>query len=112
VKNREVRSERYFVDDAEVVIVAFGIVARIVFPLFKTRVKDSGSDFSGLLRLSRSDNELFILKKTEGFCYRNECRADGGRFRLSVNGSSCLRQVGAIQPQEVECFSFRHHPQG
>jgi len=124
MKNREVRSERYFVDDAEVVIVAFGIVARIAL---SSVIKLRREGFRvGLFRpvtlFPFPENELFMLAEENRRFIVMEMNA--GQMvedvRLSVNGRSEVlfygRPGGAIlTPEEVRenvLQALRHHPQG
>jgi 2-oxoglutarate ferredoxin oxidoreductase subunit alpha len=124
MKNREVRSERYFVDDAEVVIVAFGIVARIAL---SSVIKLRREGFRvGLFRpvtlFPFPENELLMLAEENRRFIVMEMNA--GQMvedvRLSVNGRSEVlfygRPGGAIlTPEEVRenvLQALRHHPQG
>ena len=124
MKNREVRSERYFVDDAEVVIVAFGIVARIAL---SSVIKLRREGFRvGLFRpvtlFPFPENELFMLAEENRRFIVIEMNA--GQMvedvRLSVNGRSEVlfygRPGGAIlTPEEVRenvLQALRCHPQG
>jgi 2-oxoglutarate ferredoxin oxidoreductase subunit alpha len=110
MKDREVRSERYFIDDAEVVIVAFGIVARIALA---SVIKLRREGFRvGLFRpvtlFPFPENDLFMLAKENRRFIVMEMNA--GQMvedvRLSVNGRSEVlfygRPGGAIlSPEEV-----------
>jgi 2-oxoglutarate/2-oxoacid ferredoxin oxidoreductase subunit alpha len=124
MKNREVRSESYFVDDAEVVIVAFGIVARIAL---SSVIKLRREGFRvGLFRpvtlFPFPENELFMLAEENRRFIVMEMNA--GQMvedvRLSINGRSEVlfygRPGGAIlTPEEVRenvLQSLRYHPQG
>ena len=101
MKDREVRSESYFVDDAEMVIVAFGIVARIAL---SSVIKLRREGFRvGLFRpvtlFPFPENELFMLAEENRRFIVIEMNAgtDGGR-RQAVNqreiGGVVLRQAG------------------
>jgi 2-oxoglutarate/2-oxoacid ferredoxin oxidoreductase subunit alpha len=124
MKDREVRSERYFVDDAEVVIVAFGIVARIAL---SSVIKLRREGFRvGLFRpvtlFPFPESELFMLAEENRRFVVMEMNA--GQMvedvRLSVNGRSEVlfygRPGGAIlTPEEVRenvLQALGHHPQG
>jgi 2-oxoglutarate/2-oxoacid ferredoxin oxidoreductase subunit alpha len=111
MKEREVRAERYFVDDAEVVIVAFGIVARIAL---SSVIKLRREGFRvGLFRpvtlFPFPENELFMLAEENRRFIVIEMNA--GQMvedvRLSINGRSEVlfygRPGGAIlTPEEVQ----------
>jgi 2-oxoglutarate ferredoxin oxidoreductase subunit alpha len=123
MKDREVRSESYFVDDAEMIIVAFGIVARIAL---SSVIKLRREGFRvGLFRpvtlFPFPENELFMLAEENRRFIVIEMNA--GQMvedvRLSINGRSEVlfygRPGGAIlTPEEVRenvLQALRHHPQ-
>jgi 2-oxoglutarate ferredoxin oxidoreductase subunit alpha len=124
MKEKEVRSERYFVDDAEVVIVAFGVVARIAL---SSVIKLRREGFRvGLFRpvtlFPFPENELFMIAEENRRFIVIEMNA--GQMvedvRLSVNGRSEVlfygRPGGAIlTPEEVRenvLQALGRHPQG
>jgi len=124
MKDREVRAESYFVDDAEVIIVAFGIVARIAL---SSVIKLRRDGFRvGLFRpvtlFPFPENALFMLAEENRRFLVIEMNA--GQMvedvRLSVNGRSEVlfygRPGGAIlTPEEVRenvLQALRHHTLG
>jgi 2-oxoglutarate ferredoxin oxidoreductase subunit alpha len=110
MKHREVRSEHYFIEDADVVIVAFGIMARIALSSV-IRLRREGFRV-GLFRpvtlFPFPENELFLLAEENRRFLVMEMNA--GQMvedvRLSVNGRSGVlfygRAGGAVlTPEEV-----------
>jgi 2-oxoglutarate/2-oxoacid ferredoxin oxidoreductase subunit alpha len=124
MRNREVRYESYFVDDAELVVVAFGIVARIALSSIM-KLRREGLRV-GLFR----PVTLFPFPEKELYLLSEECRRfiviemNAGQMvedvRLSINGRSEVlfygRPGGAIlTPEEVQenvLQALRYHPQG
>ena len=111
MKNKEARSESYHVEDAEVVIVAFGIVARIALSAVM-RLRREGLKvglFRPITLFPFPEKEIFLLTE-ERRCFLT-IEMNAGQMvedvRLSTGGRSEVlfygRPGGAIiTPEEVE----------
>lgn len=122
MKNKEVRFESYFVEDSEVLIVAFGIVARIALAS-AMRLRREGFKvglFRPITLFPFPEKELFLLSGENRQFITIEMNA--GQMvedvKLSVNGRSEVlfygRTGGAIiTPEEVQekiLQLFNHQP--
>ena len=122
MKSREERFQKYYMEDAEVVVVAFGIVARIALSSV-TRLRRKGFKV-GLFRpvtlFPFPEKELFLLAGESRRFITIEMNA--GQMvedvKLAMNGRSEVSFYGRpggsiITPEEIEekvLHSINHHP--